>query len=219
MKTLLKAKSTLSEARWRVLPVGNPSHSTIPECPKGQEENEWIAAKAVSFYLDLSTLVQHVSPELTKQCKKPGQGFPPGFKFLWVEDTSKEGVLLTSPNYMKRCLNWMSKLFDDEAVFPISVDQPFPEDFIELHVCKLFTLMFRVFAILYNSGYKYLKKRNANELFFATLKHFVFFGIRYNLLVETDEFLAMKSPMRRLQEEYIKEWKHTHSIDSKENTK
>ena len=205
----LKAKSTLSEARWRVLPDGHTPPSAIPECPKNQDETEWIAAKTVAFFIDLSTLVSIVLPDLKNKFTKKGEGFPPGFKFLWVEEGQQTGILLSAPNYIEKCLSWMDSEFENEAVFPVDKSVPFLPEFIELHVCKLFTLMFRNFAILHNSGYSIMEENNCLELFYTTLKHFVFFGIRHNLLVETDEFLAMKSPMRRIQEEYIKEWKAT----------
>lgn len=209
----LKSKSTLSEARWRTLPQGYSPPTSIPECPPGQDEVEWIAAKTVGFYVDITFLVKHVIKDLKKRFVKPGEGFPPGFTFIWVDDENKDGVLLSAPVYIENCLKWLNELTDNREIFPIKSAVPFPRELISLHISKAFTLMFRIFAVLHSTSIEFMRRTDILSIFNTSLKHFVFFGIRYNLLTQTDEFLAMKSPMRRLQDEYIQELKKSSEKD------
>lgn len=196
-------KEQETEATWSPIPKGYKSPTTIPECPNGVEEIEWIAAETIGFFNSLTLLSGVALSTLKKEFTEPGTGFPDGFTFLWVDEAKKKSISLSSPKYISTCLKWMDSQFTNPRIFPTDANIPFPSEFIELYICKIFTMMFRIFAIIHSNAYITIKERDLTGVFNSTLKHFVFFGIRHSLLVETGEFLALRGPMRRLQDEYI----------------
>lgn len=188
--------------------VPGTADDAIPNCPEGEDLNEYIGAKTVEFYNDLAMLFESVIVDAREKYKRPGYGFPPEFIYYWTEDVEAgtEVAALTAPDYMEKALVWIDKVLDDRTIFPIDQSVDFPGDFISNHICKIFTFMFRVFAILYHGHYELLVQNKVANLLNTALKHFIFFSIRFNLLVEPEELEALKTPLIKLQHDYIKAW-------------
>eukprot|EP00924_Labyrinthula_sp_SR-Ha-C_P011414 snap_masked-scaffold_36-processed-gene-2.98-mRNA-1 protein AED:1.00 eAED:1.00 QI:0/-1/0/0/-1/1/1/0/248 len=217
----------------RVSPYLTTTES-IPETPNDMTEKEYIACQTIEFYTNILVLYAALEDRANQEFTAPGTGFPPNFTFLWIESGRRrpsnrrrdsmnsrrsrirddkvathdgEGELLSGPKYVEKSLQWIDSIFENESIFSMEKSVEFPVDFIDNYICRIFSLLFRVFCIIYHTSYERLRRQKLLEPFFTNLKHFVFFGIRFNLLVTTDEFLAMRAPMRKLQELYIKTWK------------
>uniref|UniRef100_A0A7S3V049 Mob1/phocein family protein n=1 Tax=Aplanochytrium stocchinoi TaxID=215587 RepID=A0A7S3V049_9STRA len=197
---------TQKEKDWNT--GGASGDVSIPHCPEGEDLNEYIASSTIAFYNDLVLLYESVIVDSREKYTRPGQGFPPGFIYYWTEDaeSGEEVPAVPAPGYMEKCLNWIDQAFNDETVFPTDATIDWPTDFLDNHICRIFTYMFRTFAILYHCHYELLVQNKVANLLNTTLKHFVFFSIRYNLLIDEEELLALATPVEKIKKEYIKAW-------------
>mmetsp|Transcript_10254 Transcript_10254/g.11785 ORF Transcript_10254/g.11785 Transcript_10254/m.11785 type:complete len:226 (-) Transcript_10254:422-1099(-) len=187
---------------------GKYGDSSIPNCPEGEDLNEYIASNTISFYNDLVLLYESVVVDSRAKFVRPGSGFPPGFIYYWTEDAlpGEEVSALSASGYMEKCLTWIDTTFSNQTIFPTDSSVDWPPDFLDNHICKIFTFMFRVFAILYHCHYELLVQNKVANLLNTTLKHFIFFSIRFNLLLDNEELEALSSPVAKLKKDYMKAW-------------
>jgi len=89
---------------------------------------------------------------------------------------------------------------NNEAVFPTKETSKFPENF-EAIASKMFTRIFRIFAIIYHSHFENLEKLDAASHLNTVFKHFVYFTLEYDLLPEK-ETKALEGPYLRLKKEF-----------------
>lgn len=73
----------------------------------------------------------------------------PRYEYLWADgDAYKKPTALPAPKYIEFLMDWTEGQINNENVFPVSTDVPFPKSFIAL--CrKILTRLFRVFVHVY----------------------------------------------------------------------
>ena len=108
---------------------------------------------------------------------------------------------------MQKCLEWIDALFTDESIFPVDATVDFPDDFLDNYINKIYTFMFRVFAILYHCHYELLVANQVANLLNTTLKHFMFFTLRFKLILDDEELQALATPVSKIRKDYIAAWK------------
>lgn len=57
----------------------------------------------------------------------------PNYIYLWADgDKIKKPISVSARKYVDYLFTWIQAKFDDESVFPTSLDKPFPKDFRKL---------------------------------------------------------------------------------------
>jgi len=186
-------RTDLSKLTQRTLGAGNLKEAVIK--PKGEDINEWLATNAVDFYNEIQLLVDMIHEDQGR-FQKPGEGFPASFEYRWNDGKSASPVRCSSPEYIDFVLEWIENTVTDESIFVIAEDTKFPDDF-DATIQRIFTRMFRIFAIIYHSHFKYIEEQGAASHLNTSFKHFVFFAYE-NGLLEDKEIKALEEPVSRL---------------------
>lgn len=73
----------------------------------------------------------------------------PRYEYLWADGADyQKPTPLPAPKYIELLMDWTEAQINNEAVFPVSTDIPFPRTFVTL--CrKILTRLFRVFVHVY----------------------------------------------------------------------
>jgi hypothetical protein len=73
----------------------------------------------------------------------------PKFEYLWCDGQKfKKPTPLPAPQYISYLVDWAEAQINDESLFPVKVDVPFPKSFQSL--CKkILTRLFRIFVHVY----------------------------------------------------------------------
>lgn len=71
------------------------------------------------------------------------------FEYLWADgDKFKKPTKLPAPQYINLLMDWIEAQINNETLFPVTTDIPFPKSFQPL--CrKILTRLFRVFVHVY----------------------------------------------------------------------
>jgi MOB kinase activator 1 len=188
-----KAKFTLGQGNLRA----------AVRLPDSEDLNEWLASNIVDFFNEVSLLYGLCADDALR-FTKPGEGFPPGFQYLWMDGVViKTPIKCSSPEYVDYVMTWIEDQINNESIFPVSPTAPFPDDFQEVYVVTIFKRLFRVFAIIYQCHFQAIEKVDAVGHLNTCFKHFVFFLLEFDLLDEK-ESKALEGPVQRLQAEFQK---------------
>ena len=168
--------------------------------PENEDLREWLAANTVDFFNEISLLYGLVADDASR-FSKPGEGFPPGFEYRWADGVQiVKPIRCSSPEYVDYVMTWVEDQINNEDVFPIDEENPFPDDFVS-YVRTIFKRLFRVFAIVYHRHFHCVEQLDAARHLNTCCKHFVFFALEFDLL-DDKEMLALKGPVERLREEF-----------------
>lgn len=157
--------------------------------------NEWVAMNTVDFYNELQLLYSLCAAFHEENYKGANQGFPPGFNYRFP---GKE--VLNGSEYVRAVMSWISDQLESPAVFPESDADPFPKDFLDVHMNKIYTRMCRVFAIMYTRCLKSYQDIDAVKALNYCWKHFYYFVKRFDLVKEQEykafELSSLKKTMK-----------------------
>ena len=170
--------------------------------PEGEELNEWLAVNTVDFFNEVSLLfglVTEDDEELPQM--DAGEGFPPGFEYLWADGVRvKTPLRCSGPEYVDYVMTWVEDQINDEAIFPSSADTPFPRNYQQT-VKSIFTRLFRIFAIIYTQFFSDIEGIGAAPHLNTSFKHFIFFALEFDL-VEERELEALSSIVGELRTQF-----------------
>ncbi|CAM9572252.1 unnamed protein product, partial [Hapterophycus canaliculatus] len=103
--------------------LGSGNMRLAVQLPPSEELNEWLAVNTVDFFNEVSLLYGIVA-DGAAQYDRPGEGFPPGFEYLWVPEGAKgEGRKPTpqkcsAPQYVDHVMTWVEDQINKEDIFP-----------------------------------------------------------------------------------------------------
>ncbi|GBG27788.1 Leucine-rich repeat-containing protein 1 [Hondaea fermentalgiana] len=157
-------------------------------------------SNAVDFYNELSFLYGYVVDD-AERFVRPGEGFPPNVEYRWPVGGGKT-LRLSSPEYVEYAFTWMEDTIDNEEIFPVSVEQDFPDEFVDVYARKMFKLMFRIFAILFHQHFETIEVLGGAAHMNTCFKHFVFFMLEHDLVPDEQEILAARSVFERYRKQY-----------------
>lgn len=102
----------------------------------------------VDFFNRINLIYGTVS-EYCNETTCPTMSGGPRYEYLWADgDAFKKPTPLPAPKYIEMLMDWTEGQINNENVFPVSTDVPFPKSFIAL--CrKILTRLFRVFVHVY----------------------------------------------------------------------
>lgn len=102
----------------------------------------------VDFFNRINLIYGTVS-EYCNETTCPTMSGGPRYEYLWADnDQYKKPTALPAPRYVELLMDWTESQINDESVFPVSTDTPFPRAFVGL--CrKILARLFRVFVHVY----------------------------------------------------------------------
>lgn len=152
--------------------------------PKDENPKEWVASLIFSFHRQISMLFGTINGYCTKDsCPEMTAG--PKYKYLWSADPREDPLRLCAPEYIKHLLDWVQEQIDDQEIFPLTVGEEFPPDFMS--TCKkIAKRLFRVYAHIYHHHLEDVKKLGEEAHVNTSLKYFVYFVQEFNLVEPRD---------------------------------
>ncbi|KAG4079838.1 hypothetical protein HA402_014969 [Bradysia odoriphaga] len=146
----------------------------VVKLPPGENLNDWIAVHVVDFFNRINLIYGTVS-EYCNATTCPTMSGGPRYEYLWADgDHYKKPTKLPAPKYIELLMDWTEAQINNESVFPVSTDVPFPKSFVSL--CrKILTRLFRVFVHVYIHHFDRIVSIGAEAHVNTCYKHFYYF--------------------------------------------
>lgn len=146
----------------------------VVKLPHGENLNDWIAVHVVDFFNRINLIYGTVS-EYCNETTCPAMSGGPRYEYLWADgDHYKKPTKLPAPRYIELLMDWTEAQINNESVFPVSTDVPFPKTFVSL--CrKILTRLFRVFVHVYIHHFDRIVSIGAEAHVNTCYKHFYYF--------------------------------------------
>lgn len=180
--------------------LGSGNMVAVVRLPDGEELNEWLAANTVDFFNEIS-LIWGIVCEMDIPPMSPGEGFPHGFEYRWADGVKiKSAIRCSATEYIEYVMTWIEDQINNEAIFPQSVETPFPRNYSQV-IKQVYTKMFRIFAIIYSHHFSKLEEVGAVAHLNTSFKHFLFFSWEFEL-IEARELDAIREIVAELRRKY-----------------
>lgn len=104
------------------------------------------------------------------------------YEYLWADgEHFKKPTPLPAPKYIEFLMDWTEGQINNECVFPVSTDVPFPKSFTQL--CrKILTRLFRVFVHVYIHHFDRIVSIGAVSILISLIVRFTFLTCYNNSL-------------------------------------
>jgi|UniRef100_A0AC35GVS4 hypothetical protein len=164
--------------------------------PSNENFDDWLAVHTVDFFNRINLLYGTISDVCSRE-SCPTMSGGARYEYLWQDgDRYKKPTKLPAPMYVNELMEWIELRINDEHVFPVSIQMPFPSDFRQ--ICKkILTRLFRVFVHVYIHHFDRLLDIGAEPHANTLYKHFYYFVTEFNL-VSSRELEALKDLTGRL---------------------
>jgi len=169
---------------------------TAVKLPPGEDLNEWLAVHTIDFFNQTNLLFGSIE-EFVDEETYPEMTAGPQYVYLWADDKTKRPTSVPARKYVDLLFTWIQGKFDDEEIFPTSVDKPFPKDFRQI-ICKIYTRLFRVFAHIYVHHFHRIQELDEEAHLNAVFKHFLFFIDEFDLVDKRE-----LAPLQTLVEKFL----------------
>ncbi|KAK3921167.1 MOB kinase activator-like 3 [Frankliniella fusca] len=153
----------------------------VVKLPPGEEINDWIAVHVVDFFNRINLIYGTVA-EYCLETSCPTMSGGPKFEYLWADGNKyKKPTPLPAPQYVSLLMDWIETQINNENLFPVSTDIPFPKTFQAL--CrKILTRLFRVFVHVYIHHFDRIVAIGAEPHVNTCYKHFYYFVREFDLV-------------------------------------
>jgi len=164
--------------------------------PKGEDFNDWLAVHVVDFFNRINLIYGTVCEQCTNS-SCPTMSGGPKFEYLWQDGTKyKKPTQLPANQYIENLMEWIESQINNEAIFPVTTDVPFPKTFGA--VCKkILTRLYRVFVHVYVHHFDRLMQIGAEPHVNTCYKHFYYFVSEFSLMNDK-EFEPLKEMTQRI---------------------
>jgi len=154
---------------------------SVVQLPEGEDLNDWIAVHVVDFFNRINLIYGTVSDFCTDE-SCPTMSGGPRFEYLWADGGKyKKPTPLPAPQYIALLMDWVESQINNETLFPVSTDVPFPKTFVPL--CKkILTRLFRVFVHVYIHHFDRIVSIGAEPHVNTCYKHFYYFVREFDLV-------------------------------------
>jgi len=173
---------------------------TAVPLPPGEDLNEWLAVHTIDFFNQTNLLFGSIE-EFVDEESFPEMTAGPQYVYLWADDKTKKPTSVPARKYVDLLFTWIQSKFDDENIFPTSVDKPFPKDFRQI-ISKIYSRLFRVFAHIYVHHFHRIQELEEEAHLNAVFKHFLFFIDEFELVDKRE-----LAPLQALIEKFLKKEK------------
>ncbi|KAK6629745.1 MOB-like protein phocein [Polyplax serrata] len=153
--------------------------SAVVKLPPGEELNDWIA---VHDFFNRINLIYGTISEWCTEITCPTMSGGRKFEYLWADGAKyKKPTQLPAPQYISLLMDWIEAQINDETLFPVTTDIPFPKTFQPL--CKkILTRLFRVFVHVYIHHFDRIVTIGAEPHVNTCYKHFYYFVREFDLI-------------------------------------
>ncbi|KAI9564104.1 hypothetical protein GHT06_007842 [Daphnia sinensis] len=149
--------------------------------PPGEDLNDWIAVHVVDFFNRINLIYGTISDYCT-ETSCPTMSGGPKFEYLWADGNKyKKPTKLPAPQYISLLMEWAEAQINNESLFPVSTDIPFPKTFSS-QCKKILTRLFRVFVHVYIHHFDRLVAIGAEAHVNTCYKHFYYFIRQFDLI-------------------------------------
>ncbi|XP_076063085.1 MOB kinase activator 3 [Oratosquilla oratoria] len=158
---------------------------SVVKLPPGEDMNDWIAVHVVDFFNRINLIYGTVC-EYCTETTCPTMSGGPKFEYLWADGVKvKKPTPLPATQYISHLMDWVEAQINDEHIFPVTVDVPFPKTFIPL--CKkILTRLFRVFVHVYIHHFDRIVAICAEAHVNTCYKHFYYFITEFDLVPQKE---------------------------------
>ncbi|KAH3901286.1 related to DBF2 kinase activator protein MOB1 [Saccharomycodes ludwigii] len=153
--------------------------------PKGEDLNEWIAVHCVDFYNHVNMLYGTIT-EFCSPTSCPKMIATNEYEYLWNLYPGKPPVSVSAPKYVECLMQWCQNFFDDENIFPVKENVPFPPQFVGRYCRQILKRLFRVYAHIYCHHFNEIFEMNLQILLNTSFRHFCLFTRNFGLLTDED---------------------------------
>ncbi|XP_055700776.1 MOB kinase activator-like 3 [Phlebotomus papatasi] len=153
----------------------------VVRLPAGENMNDWLAVHVVDFFNRINLIYGTVSEFCTvNSCSTMSGG--PRYEYLWADGLNyRKPTALPAPKYIELLMDWVECQINNENLFPVSTDVPFPRSFPTL--CrKILTRLFRVFVHVYIHHFDRIVSIGAEAHVNTCYKHFYYFVQEFELV-------------------------------------
>lgn len=108
----------------------------------------------------------------------------PRFEYHWQDSSStkyRRSTRLSAPDYIECLLNWAQRQIDDEQLFPVDAQAPFPPVFVD-RVKAMLRRLFRIYAHIYNHHFAQMCALRLEVHLNTSYRHFFLFVHEYKLM-------------------------------------
>ncbi|KAF2356985.1 MOB kinase activator family [Trinorchestia longiramus] len=153
----------------------------VVKLPPNEDLNDWIAVHVVDFFNRVNLIYGTICDYCT-EATCPTMSGGPKFEYLWVDGkVYKKPTALPANRYISLLMDWVEAQINDEKVFPVTVDVPFPKSFVPL--CKkILSRLFRVFVHVYIHHFDRVVAIGAEAHVNTCYKHFYYFICEFELV-------------------------------------
>ncbi|KAL9926624.1 MOB kinase activator-like 3 isoform X2 [Glossina fuscipes] len=151
----------------------------VVRLPDGENLNDWVA---VHDFFNRINLIYGTVSEYCNETTCPTMSGGSRYEYLWADgENYKKPTALPAPKYIELLMDWIESIINNETVFPVSTDIPFPKTFPTL--CrKILTRLFRVFVHVYIHHFDRIVSIGAEAHVNACYKHFYYFVQEFDLI-------------------------------------
>lgn len=149
--------------------------------PRGENLEDWFAVHVVDFFNRINLIYGTVTDYCIEDtCPTMSGGSK--FEYLWADGINyKRPTRLPAPKYISLLMDWIEKQINNEEIFPVRVDIPFPRNFVP--TCKkILTRLFRVFVHVYIHHFDRLVAIGAEAHVNTCYKQFYYFITEFDLV-------------------------------------
>jgi len=175
--------------------------------------SEWLATNLFQFFKEVCLLYALASDDAVDRFPKMGMGFPPKYEYRWAPPLGKRKTRperCSGPDYVQNVLGFIEDVINDQAHFPMDENRLFPSDFVEI-AKKLYTRLFRVFAIMFHHFVETLGEQGFNLYLQQSFRNFMFLCFEYDLIRDR-EFRALQEIVDEVHAEFLV-WKENNNRD------
>ncbi|XP_055947867.1 MOB kinase activator-like 3 [Argiope bruennichi] len=153
--------------------------------PPGENLNDWLAVHVVDFFNRINLIYGTVLDSCTEE-SCPTMSGGPRFEYLWADGVQyKRPTPLPAHKYISLLMDWVESNINNEEIFPVTVDKPFPRSFVP--TCKkILTRLFRVFVHVYIHHFDRIVSIGAEAHVNTCYKQFYYFIKEFDLVSERE---------------------------------
>ncbi|KAF6039287.1 Mob3 [Bugula neritina] len=119
------------------------------------------------------------------------------YEYQWCDGVEyKRPTALPAQQYTSLLMEWVETQINNEDIFPVSMDIPFPKTFLPT-AKKILTRLFRVFVHVYIHHFDTLVSIGAEAHVNTCYKHYYYFVTEFNL-VDKKELEPLRDMTERL---------------------
>ncbi|XP_053209335.1 MOB kinase activator-like 3 isoform X2 [Panonychus citri] len=102
----------------------------VVKLPPRENLSDWIAVHVVDFFNRINLIYGTITDHCTEEtCPRMSGG--PKFEYLWADGKKfKKPTPQPAPKYVGFLMDWTEAQINNEDIFPVKTDVPFPKNFI-----------------------------------------------------------------------------------------